>query len=207
MYLVNGFYAPKPYPACGRFLAELTPDGLPAHNAELIAECVQMCGSRLRTAVDGGAYVGTWSLHLKRSFDRVIAFEPNPTNYVCLQRNVCHLGVDTTCVALRDVTGVVDLVPANDKQKPFGHQVQRNEHGRTSSLRLDELSLLDLDLLKLDVEGHEYEAICGARFTIQRCKPLIVIEQKFNTRAGDLLMGWGVRFVKRVKHDCIFAVE
>jgi hypothetical protein len=38
------------------------------------------------------------------------------------------------------------------------------------------LALERLDLLKLDVEGMEAEALDGARETIERCKPILFVE-------------------------------
>jgi hypothetical protein len=41
---------------------------------------------------------------------------------------------------------------------------------------IDGLGLERLDLLKLDVEGMEAEALDGARETITRCKPILFVE-------------------------------
>jgi hypothetical protein len=41
---------------------------------------------------------------------------------------------------------------------------------------IDGLGLQRLDLLKLDLEGMEAEALDGARETIERCKPVLFIE-------------------------------
>ena len=39
-------------------------------------------------AIDGGAYVGSWTRILCQNFERVIAFEPVFKNYECLKKNV-----------------------------------------------------------------------------------------------------------------------
>ena len=43
-------------------------------------------------------------------------------------------------------------------------------------LTLDTLGLERVDLIKLDVEGMEEEALEGAKETIKRCKPVMYIE-------------------------------
>jgi hypothetical protein len=42
---------------------------------------------------------------------------------------------------------------------------------------LDSFDLLDLDYIKLDVEGFEKKVMVGGERTIQRWRPVIVIEQ------------------------------
>lgn len=43
-------------------------------------------------------------------------------------------------------------------------------------IRLDDVAPDRCDLLKIDVEGAEYLALCGATETIRRCRPIIVSE-------------------------------
>ena len=45
-------------------------------------------------------------------------------------------------------------------------------------LRIDDFVVADvqIDLVKIDVEGHEYKAMLGARNTLARCKPIIITE-------------------------------
>jgi hypothetical protein len=43
-------------------------------------------------------------------------------------------------------------------------------------ITIDSLGLDDIDLMQLDLEGFEYDALVGARETIERCKPVIIVE-------------------------------
>ena len=47
-------------------------------------------------------------------------------------------------------------------------------------MTVDSLKLDQLDLLKLDLEGHEYAGLLGARETIMRCKPFVIVEEKLD---------------------------
>lgn len=64
--------------------------------------------------------------------------------------------------------------------------------GRTSGERvptetIDSLELGRLDLLKADVEGMEQAVLEGARKTIQRCRPLLYVENDRDDKSPDLL--------------------
>ena len=48
---------------------------------------------RRKVAVDGGANVGAWARLMARHFEAVVSFEPNPTVYPCLARNVEEWGI------------------------------------------------------------------------------------------------------------------
>lgn len=54
-------------------------------------------------------------------------------------------------------------------------------------MTIDSLGLTQLSILQLDVEGHELEALTGARRTIAACRPVIMIED--NGRACAPLLG------------------
>jgi FkbM family methyltransferase len=59
-------------------------------------------------------------------------------------------------------------------------------------LALDEFELPRVDLIKIDIEGMELEALEGARRTIDRSHPIMLIE-KIKTDAGQLLQWLGAR--------------
>ncbi len=60
---------------------------------------------------------------------------------------------------------------------------------------MDSFSLDDVDYIKLDCEGFEFPAFCGAVGTITRNQPVISLEQK---------MGQPGRFdEKRSQYDCL----
>lgn len=162
-----------------------------------------------RTAVDAGAHVGTWSMHLAKRFDRVVAFEPCVEHRSCFMQNVNGAGAKVTLVAsaLGDREGLVRLeVP----QGSSGGTHIAGE-GDVAMNTLDSFKIIDVDFLKIDVEGYERFVVEGGEQTIRRDKPCIVVEQKpkglaeryGQTRmaAVELLQSWGAKIQFEVSGD------
>lgn len=136
------------------------------------------------TVVDAGAMIGNHAafLALFSAADRILAFEPVRANYELLEWNVAPFPhVATRLMALSDAPGALWMAvePGN-----MGHsRVVADEElpGLDTIIvvptePLDALGLTDVALLKVDVEGHEPEVLAGARETIDRCRPLVLIE-------------------------------
>jgi FkbM family methyltransferase len=72
------------------------------------------------------------------------------------------------------------------------------ESGHTEIRTLDSYDFADVDYIKIDCEGYEYEVLLGAWETIKRFRPRICVEQKPHAifgaqyRARDLLISWGM---------------
>jgi FkbM family methyltransferase len=179
------------------------------HLNSALAHC-----KNFRTAVDGGAHVGTWSVGMAGRFQSVAAFEPAPDTFRCLLQNVGKLhNVVPFNLALGEDFGHVII---GDDPKRKGNTGSRHimETGAHVEMRsLDGFGLDDVDFLKLDVEGYELFALKGAQATLQRCRPVVLIECKrfdpprfgVDHEAGARwLEENGYREVERVRNDRIF---
>lgn len=129
---------------------------------------------RRRRAVDIGAHVGLWSMQLVKHFDFVYAFEPNPVTADLWRWNVLAKNAILRQVAVGDVPGSVGL-RLHDGHS--GH-TQTVGPGPIRVITIDSLGFIDVDFIKIDVEGLEEFVVRGAEATILRCRPLIVVEQK-----------------------------
>lgn len=161
---------------------------------------------RNRCAVDGGSHVGSWARELSKSFGRVLAFEPQADNHECAKLNLAGLeNVRLYRAALGDKPGRASLDPGNNSG--CWHIADGED---VSVVALDGLCIEDLDYLKLDVEGYEWHALEGARETIERCRPVVHIEEKKLPHSYDapsarsLLEGMGYREAARAMRDVIF---
>jgi hypothetical protein len=78
---------------------------------------------------------------------------------------------------------MVSPAPGNEF---IGQTIDYENTVNIRKLALDEFNLLRVDLIKIDVEGMELEALEGARRTIDKSYPIMLIE-KIKTDAGQLL--------------------
>jgi FkbM family methyltransferase len=174
----------------------------PQHIQAALAHC-----ARRRGAVDAGAHVGMWSYYLARAFSSVHAFEPAALMCHCFERNVEAKNVLLHRVALGNRSGSVksELVPENTGAS----FVSESADGDVPLKRLDDYALQEIDLVKVDVEGYERFVLEGARDTLLRCRPIVIIEQKpFSERYGvaqydalEYLQSLGAVLIDRVVED------
>jgi FkbM family methyltransferase len=129
---------------------------------------------RRRRAVDIGAHVGLWSMQLVKHFQFVFAFEPNPVVADLWRWNVTAKNALLRRVALGKAEATVGLKIFDGHS---GH-TQVCGAGDVPMTTLDHFGFVDVDLIKIDVEGLEASVVKGAEETILRCRPVMVVEQK-----------------------------
>lgn len=157
--------------------------------------------------VDVGANVGNHTLFLCDMFRCVYSYEPNPDTYKLLEINTAGCrNVVARNVALGSARGGAVL------REPMGNLGMSSivaGHGQADLLHqivvvpLDEEQMdANVGLIKIDVERSEYQVLLGSMQTIERFKPIIVLEQlrpEFvggtgDTKSIDLLRSLGYRF-------------
>jgi FkbM family methyltransferase len=132
------------------------------------------------TVLDVGAHIGTHSLRLGRLVGpkgRVYAFEPQRKIFRELTYNV-RLNRADNVIPLRYAAGdheeIVHMSPAtpgNEGGTAIG------EGGDAVELRtIDGFGFRDVSLIKIDVEGFEDPVLDGARATIRKYHPFLVVE-------------------------------
>jgi len=133
-------------------------------------------------AIDIGANYGLFSYYFSWVFDRVEAFEPNPTCWQPIYQS-WRSNIHLNKVALSDVSRRDALrVPIIEggAVTGLGHlgamEGEKYMEVPVELRTLDSFGFDNIDLIKIDVEGHEYEVLQGGRETIQREKPSLFIE-------------------------------
>jgi FkbM family methyltransferase len=147
----------------------------------VLAELVPSGG----TAVDIGANQGVFAYALSGIADRVVAFEPNP-DYAAFARWMLRGRAEVHKLALSDKPGRGTLhVPLSDEGMVLhlAGSLKRTHaqfrHNRTYDVEirtLDDFGLTDVRFIKADVEGSEREVLEGARATLERDRPVILLE-------------------------------
>jgi FkbM family methyltransferase len=137
------------------------------------------------TAVDIGANQGFFAFALSRFADRVVCFEPNP-DYAGFARWMLRGRAEVHAVALADKPGrgTFHVPHADDglvlhlagSLKQTHTQFKTIETYAVDIRTLDEFALTEVRFIKADVEGSEREVLEGARSTIARERPPILLE-------------------------------
>ena len=125
--------------------------------------------------VDAGANVGLFSSTIERfqklySDINIYAFEANPDTFQRLLKTIEHTNVRAYNIALSNdekelefVQGVVSHVFA-EKTYIRPYHLKNQKITKVQAKRLDQFDIKgDSIILKIDVEGHEYEVLEGAR--------------------------------------------
>ncbi|GLQ90825.1 hypothetical protein GCM10007898_44010 [Dyella flagellata] len=154
------------------------------------------------TALDIGANIGNHSLYFSDHFKRVVSFEPHPRIFKVLSLNA-ELASNVIChnVGLSDQDGTAILSgPAVN----FGRStISESRDSRSVDIKLVKLDdfceFENVKLLKIDVEGHEYKALSGAKKIIQEHRPIILFEQHID----DFINGESpvLSFLKEVGYE------
>lgn len=137
------------------------------------------------TVLDIGANIGAHALPLTKltgPTGRVFAFEPTDYAYRKLVRNISLNEAFSNVYAVKAGLSNRNLYQQEVKLRATwptrGKPVI--EPGKTDFRRLDnwcaENGVDRVDLMKIDVDGHEYEVLDGSRELLSRCLPLILIE-------------------------------
>ena len=149
--------------------------------------------SRDKDAIDVGA---SYVHYLRRHARRVIAFEPMPSLADAL-RVKFKRDVEIRSIALSDRAGTVELhMPVVDGVTVTGcSTVSPTASATYPDHRAIEVPMATLDsvydgqlgFMKIDVEGHEQAVLDGARQTIRRCRPRLLVEIDERLSPGGLV--------------------
>lgn len=126
--------------------------------------------------LDIGAHIGNHTTYFAEFFntEKIYAFEPHPMNYELLKRNtVKYPQVERFNIAIGEAAKVVGI------ETVLGNMgsVRVLDAGTIKMVPLDDLDLQqEVTMIKIDVEGYEWNVLQGGRNTIQKFKPVLVIE-------------------------------
>jgi FkbM family methyltransferase len=151
-----------------------------------------------RVCVQAGGNVGVYPLALAKVFDRVITLEPDTDNLDCLVANVTAENVTIYYAALGsrvEMCGILRI----DTDNCGSHKTLPGDAIPVQTI--DGLGLDQCDLIWLDIEGAEADAIKGALATIEKFSPIIVLEEKGLGPKADLP---GYSRVMRIGNDTVY---
>jgi len=132
-------------------------------------------------AIDIGSYIGTHSLPMSKLCSKVYSFEANADIYFYLIKNIALNHISNIVpfnIALSRNKSKVNFFRRDDGTSRISNRFQR---GSPTELETDTLdNLIDnkekIKLIKIDVEGHEFQVLEGAKEIIKNSRPIIFIE-------------------------------
>ena len=131
--------------------------------------------------VDAGAYIGLHTLTLSKLAKEVISFEPQPLIYQCLKNTLEKQNIDNVKLyhlALSNKKSNTRIYTNNDGDASIEgiRDARFNMNFPCETNKLDNMINKKIHLIKIDVEGHEWEVIDGATKTIIKHRPIIILE-------------------------------
>lgn len=144
-----------------------------------------------RVALDVGANLGFYSFGLRSHFKTIHAFEPI-TKLSMFLEDYNSTNIVIHGIACSDSSGQANIyVPKLDNITDYAYaglevNLRYESHHAIEIQKetIDSFGFENVDLIKIDVEGHELNVILGANETIIRCKPLILAELENRHRDG-----------------------
>lgn len=180
--------------------------------------------------LDIGANIGLFAVFFARYFPKakVFAFEPHPVLHGCLERTcerngLGNLVAENQALGAREQTMALHLHERNSGGHSLhAEQIGELERGRSVEVAVSTLDafarargLARMDVLKIDVQGAEWEVFAGGAESLARFKPAILVEVENDALAKpegaakpalELLAGLGYR-IRLVGRDGAVALS
>lgn len=152
--------------------------------------------------MDLGANTGVFSLIAAATNNIAIiySFEPVPYNYKILQKNIDLNDFSNINLVTKAVSETIDkhkmLIEENSVN--YINSLENDKLGNNQNTMQIEIESIDIDtfcnnnsieaidLIKIDVEGHELKVLNGMKRIINDCKPTFIIEVLHESMANDL---------------------
>jgi FkbM family methyltransferase len=166
-------------------------------NGEVVTLLEALINSRLLTHfVNVGAHIGTVCIPTARLVDKVTAIEAYPPTFHELQENIklngitnidCHnIAVGNSEDTVYFMNDALDRVKNNMGGMHVFTEADIAANRRSSNTsdkrvsckmtRFDDLAIGEFDIMLVDIEGMEYDFLQGARASLLKNKPVLIIE-------------------------------
>ena len=134
-----------------------------------------------RRFLDIGTNVGIYSYYFSKKFKKIESFEPikeithRLTALKYKNINLHHVALSNQnsnlkfYIPIKNGRLIPPLATLEKRAKPYEERI-------ISVKKLDKFNFKNIDLIKIDVEGHEYKVILGAVKTIKKNLPIIICE-------------------------------
>ncbi len=162
------------------------------------------------TAIDIGANIGNHTINFSKRFSHVYSFEPNPHTFKILKFNTdSNNNVTAFNLGLSDTNGFLSLYE------------DISNYGRSSAIHTNGISTVNIEvkklddfidlitnvkLIKIDVEGMEFNVLNGAKKVISKFQPIIIFEQHL-TEFKDKSETQSIRYLRDLEYELIWVIN
>jgi len=154
--------------------------------------------------ITAGAACGMYARFYAKKFKHVYAFEPDPLNFHCLVNNTQNDNVVKINAALSDINGITGFKRSAVDNVGTGSVVAPNDF-LIPTLTIDTFHFHACDLIQLDAEGYEGNILVGARYTINRYKPVIISERFDEDNHKEFMLNlFNYRYIETSHMDAIY---
>jgi len=126
---------------------------------------------------------------------KVYAFEASEDNHKILKRNAelaSHQNIKVVLGAVSDVPGEAVAIAVDERNRGGSFLTARNDlsGSAVTTITIDDLSIPNVSLIKIDVEGAEVSVLLGSISTLRNCRPIVFCEVNTIDFAQKLLSFW-----------------
>ena len=190
-------------------------------NYEKELPIIDRFSDKSKNALDIGVYRGVYSLKLSQNFNQIHAFEPNPLLFPYLNTNLKKIikNINLYNLALSNNSGKTELKLPVRSKSIFKENIEELYQLGAASIhpknqfenfkkvqvkveKLDNISINNIGFIKIDVEGHELEVIEGAKNTITKDKPILLVE--IEKRHSKRSVEETIHKINNLKYECFF---
>lgn len=148
----------------------------------------RVLASDSETTLDIGANIGCTAILFSELSSRVYAFEPSPTTFAFLEKNLASSEAENVFahnlgLGEEAIESTLTYAPDNRSGGFVSNQIKVEAGHRIEkiSIRLlddvaESFNIKAIDFIKIDVEGFEGAVLRGARQTLMANKPVVVLE-------------------------------
>jgi FkbM family methyltransferase len=178
---------------------------------ETIKPCIELLQEKQiikkRAVFQAGGHCGLYPLLLTEFFDMIFTCEPNSLSFHCLVNNCQGSNIVKMNVALGKQNGRVQSKVLHKDNTGMNIVLETTNDIYIPMITIDSLGLTDIDLIEIDLEGYEYNALLGAKNTIETNKPVIILENATD-EIRIMLSEMGYAEWKKINRiDSVFVLE
>lgn len=168
------------------------------HKSNIIKYC-----SKFDVVLQAGGNCGMYPKLYSQMFKTVYTFEPDAMNFYCLTQNCQEHNIIKFQAALSNDHSMINMVHHHADNVGM-HTVEKTEYSAIPSFTIDDLQFKTLDLIHLDIECFEEYALEGAIYTIEKHRPMLMLENGLTSNIEKFLTSLDYRYVAQSAMDAIW---